>query len=83
VCVLCSKLGLNAPKEKSKWKYMQKYYHKGAFYLDDDSVREATDVRLRSTDAPTLEDKFNKEALPKVMQVSIGAFPQSCSCFRD
>jgi microfibrillar-associated protein 1 len=48
---------------------MQKYYHKGAFYMDDESIREASDVRKREADAPTGEDKFNKEALPKVMQV--------------
>jgi len=47
---------------------MQKYYHKGAFYMDDESMADS-DVRKRDASAPTLEDKFNKEAMPKVMQV--------------
>ena len=117
-------MGLHKPKEKAKWRFMQKYYHKvrertvchypltlpltvdseskptsnpnllitshrtsfslglsptsssppfpplqGAFFLDPDSVQDPNDVRLRSTDEPTLEDKFNKEMLPAVMQV--------------
>jgi microfibrillar-associated protein 1 len=28
------------PKEKKKWKFLQKYYHKGAFYQDDELVKE-------------------------------------------
>lgn len=67
-------LGLNKPKEKAKWRFMQKYYHKGAFYMDDESIREATDVRLRAADAATGEDKFDIAALPKVMQVKAGKF---------
>jgi microfibrillar-associated protein 1 len=67
-------LGLNQPKEKAKWKFMQKYYHKGAFYMDDESIRDATDVRLRAADQATGEDKFDRAALPKVMQVKAGKF---------
>ncbi|TMW68825.1 hypothetical protein Poli38472_006293 [Pythium oligandrum] len=63
------KLKKNAPKEKSKWKFMQKYYHKGAFYMDDTSVREKEDVRKRDASGATLEDNFNKEMMPSVMQV--------------
>ena len=48
---------------------MQKYYHKGAFYVDDDSIRVKDDVRKRDATDATLEDKFNKEMLPAVMQV--------------
>lgn len=48
---------------------MQKYYHKGAFYMDESSVREKQDVRKRDASGATLEDKFNKELLPQVMQV--------------
>lgn len=51
------------PKEKKKWKFLQKYYHKGAFYQDDELVKE-TDYS-----EPTLEDKFDRTILPKVMQV--------------
>ncbi|RLN87059.1 hypothetical protein BBJ28_00017372 [Nothophytophthora sp. Chile5] len=63
------KLRKNEPKEKKKLKFMQKYYHKGAFYVDDDSVRSKDDVRKRDASDATLEDKFNKEMLPEVMQV--------------
>ncbi|CAM9860646.1 unnamed protein product [Ectocarpus fasciculatus] len=55
-------------KEKAKWGYLQKYYHKGVFYMDDSAVKEG-DVRKKDYYEPTLEDKFNKEALPAVMQV--------------
>lgn len=67
-------LGLHRPKEKAKWKFMQKYYHKGAFYMDDESIRDATDVRLRAADQATGEDKFDIAALPAVMQVKAGKF---------
>jgi microfibrillar-associated protein 1 len=29
-----NKLGRFDKKEKSKWNYMQKYYHKGKYYVD-------------------------------------------------
>ncbi|KAI9995814.1 hypothetical protein PInf_012882 [Phytophthora infestans] len=64
-----AKLKKNEPKEKKKLKFMQKYYHKGAFYVDDDSIRSKNDVRKRDATEATLEDKFNKEMLPTVMQV--------------
>ena len=67
--VAFSKLKKNEPKQKQKLKFMQKYYHKGAFYVDDDSVRSKDDVRKRDATEATLEDKFNKEMLPTVMQV--------------
>lgn len=64
-----AKLKKNEPKEKKKLKFMQKYYHKGAFYVDDDSIRSKDDVRKRDASEATLEDKFDKEMLPTVMQV--------------
>eukprot|EP01136_Pigoraptor_vietnamica_P044028 Opistho-1_new@1761 len=51
-------------KEKAKMKFLQKYYHKGAFYMDTED-----EVLKRDYHAPTGEDHFNKELLPKVMQV--------------
>ena len=57
--------------EKAKWKFLQKYHHKGAFFMDDDTLAKAGegDVRNRATDGAVLEDKFDRAALPKVMQV--------------
>ncbi|RHY65422.1 hypothetical protein DYB38_005681 [Aphanomyces astaci] len=62
-------LGKQTEKEKKKWKFLQKYYHKGAFYVDDKSIKTDADVRRRDADEPTLEDKTNRENLPTVMQV--------------
>jgi len=55
--------------QKTKRRFMQKYYHKGAFYMDEESIREKDDVRRRAADDATGEDKFNRAALPQVMQV--------------
>lgn len=66
------KLGIGKfkEKEKEKWKFMQRYYHKGVFYMDEDSVKKAeNDVRTRNYAEPTLEDRIDKEKLPAVMQV--------------
>lgn len=38
---------------------------------DDDSVKKEDDVRRRSYNEPTLEDKFDKTQMPKPMQVRL------------
>ncbi|EFJ27864.1 hypothetical protein SELMODRAFT_171911 [Selaginella moellendorffii] len=61
-----------APAPKKKWKYMQKYYHKGVFFMSDDkdpAVPGGNDIYKRDYSEPTGEDKLNKSILPKVMQV--------------
>lgn len=50
---------------------MQKYYHKGAFYMDTTSIKnKSDDVRVKDyASIPTLEDKVDKEKLPAILQV--------------
>ncbi|RWW46253.1 hypothetical protein BHE74_00047825 [Ensete ventricosum] len=61
------------PVAKQKWRFMQKYYHKGAFFqsgADDHAATAGTDdIFRRDFSAPTGEDKMDKSILPKVMQV--------------
>lgn len=49
--------------------FLQKYYHKGVFYLDEESVQSPDDIRNRDFHAPTEKDMVNKKLLPRVMQV--------------
>ena len=37
--------------------------------MDEDTLKDKADVRTKTFDEPTLEDKFNFEALPQVLQV--------------
>jgi microfibrillar-associated protein 1 len=55
---------------KPKWKFMQKYYHQGVFYMDTSSVKNEADVRRQDyASGPTLEDNVDKERLPAIMRV--------------
>ncbi|XP_014667288.1 PREDICTED: microfibrillar-associated protein 1-like [Priapulus caudatus] len=49
---------------KGKYKFLQKYFHRGAFYLDEEDT-----VLKQDFSSATLEDHFDKTILPKVMQV--------------
>ncbi|KAG5533663.1 hypothetical protein RHGRI_027746 [Rhododendron griersonianum] len=62
-----------AAQPKQKWRFMQKYFHKGAFFQSDADDHAATvgseAIFRRDFSAPTGEDKMDKTILPKVMQV--------------
>jgi microfibrillar-associated protein 1 len=60
-------MGKNRTDDKAKYRFMQKYYHKGAFYNDDEKVDDV--FKRTDANAPTLEDFFDKSILPEVMQV--------------
>lgn len=51
-------------QNKGKMKFLMKYYHRGAFYIDKEE-----DILKRDIMEPTLEDHQDKEALPDVMKV--------------
>ncbi|XP_057795630.1 uncharacterized protein LOC131011802 [Salvia miltiorrhiza] len=60
-------------QSKQKWRFMQKYYHKGAFFQtnadDHAGTAGAHPIYTRDFSDPTGEDKMDKTILPKVMQV--------------
>jgi microfibrillar-associated protein 1 len=56
---------------KQQGEYMQRFYHRGAFYMDEDQWDE-DDIRHKAKEyarAATGEDKIDKRNLPAVMQV--------------
>ncbi|TPX48397.1 hypothetical protein SeMB42_g00024 [Synchytrium endobioticum] len=63
--IIAENAKLNPDQPKSKQRFMQKYFHKGAYYQDDaKEVLESHDFSQ-----PTLEDRFDRTILPEVMQV--------------
>lgn len=55
---------------KKSWKFLQKYWHKGAFFQDEgDAGKDAVggdNIFGRDYSAPTGDDKMDKTVLPKV-----------------
>jgi len=61
-------------KEDSKnFAFLQKYYHRGTFFQDKATSGEEP-LYLRDYHEPTEEEKFDKQSLPKSMQVRRGLF---------
>jgi microfibrillar-associated protein 1 len=62
-------------RNKKKYGFLQKYYHRGAFFQTeatwkhDETAPLAGVATERDFSAPTGEDVFRKESLPEVMQV--------------
>jgi microfibrillar-associated protein 1 len=60
-------------RESSKMKFLQKFYHKGAFFQEDSDDKFGTAnshlIYKRDFSGPTEEDNFDKTLLPVVMQV--------------
>ena len=52
---------------KSKLQFLQKYYHKGAFYVDE-RQENMEHVLNRDYNLPTWEDRIDKSNLPKSLQ---------------
>ena len=66
-------------KEKRKWVFMQKYYHKGAFFQAEADDKFGTvgtfDIYKRDFGEATGEDREgDRSLLPKPMQVKKGTF---------
>ncbi|GJQ11357.1 hypothetical protein GpartN1_g3148.t1 [Galdieria partita] len=62
-------------EEKPKIAFLQKYYHKGAFFMEqDDSGRYKEDIYNRNFMEGTEEDLIDRTYLPKVMQTRRGQF---------
>jgi hypothetical protein len=59
-------------KEKQQWKYLQKYYHRGAYFQDEDETGNARmgPVMTQDFGAATGNDRIgDKSAMPAPMQV--------------
>ncbi|PFH37087.1 micro-fibrillar-associated protein 1 [Besnoitia besnoiti] len=63
------------PRREIKYKYnfMQKYYHRGAFFQDLARSGEEP-LYLRDYNAPVGEDRWDKKILPSAMRVRRGEF---------
>ncbi|CDJ41298.1 Microfibrillar-associated protein 1, putative [Eimeria tenella] len=56
---------------RHKYNFMQKYYHRGAFFQDLARSGEEP-LYLRDFNAPVGEDKVDKKTLPKILQLRRG-----------
>eukprot|EP00375_Theileria_parva_P001324 XP_763995.1 hypothetical protein [Theileria parva strain Muguga] len=59
--------------EKGKLRFLQKYYHRGAFFMD--KLQDKSEpLYARDFNAPTAEDCVDKSLLPKPMRVRRGLY---------
>lgn len=52
-------------EKRTTQKFLQRYFHKGVFFQDDEELVEKLKVRAA---APTMDDKFDRSVLPEIMQ---------------
>lgn len=64
----------SSERETGKMRFMQKYYHKGAFYMDEDTIEKSEasqkgklDPRLKDYTTATERDRKDADYLPEVM----------------
>lgn len=65
---------LSKMHSKKNWSFLQKYYHKGAFFQDEAEYKGEKaplvgSLKERDVSAPTGDDVFDKNLLPEVMRV--------------
>eukprot|EP00921_Rhytidocystis_pertsovi_P000901 GHVQ01001560.1.p1 GENE.GHVQ01001560.1~~GHVQ01001560.1.p1 ORF type:complete len:494 (+),score=122.30 GHVQ01001560.1:183-1664(+) len=60
-------------EKKFKYQFMQKYYHRGAFFQDK-AITGDEPLYLRDYAAPVGEDAMDKKILPKAMRLRRGQF---------
>lgn len=65
--------GQNFKDSAKQFNFLQKYYHRGTFFQDK-AVSGEEPLYLRDFHEPTAEEKFDKQLLPKTMQVRRGLF---------
>lgn len=63
----------NKRDEVKSFNFMQKYYHRGAFFQEK-AVSGEEPLYLRDYHEPTEEEKFDKKLLPQAMQLRRGLF---------
>jgi microfibrillar-associated protein 1 len=74
-----------APRGDDKsMRFMQRYYHKGGFFQDEESIKAAGELSQRDFHAPTGMDRtVDISLLPKVMQVKKFAMKGRTKCKSD
>ena len=63
-----ARLGLRPKADKADFKFMQKYFHRGAFYQDGEHIDE-TLLKRNFHEATGFDKEVDMTMLPKVLQV--------------